>query len=213
MIISEDVPLVGFMCLVYTCMAGESYCRWLWSLLLCLCGVFWALINSLCGLILITEVFIKCESLFVQIILSMQTHTHTGTHTYEHTDYTKLNLHNIKREANGSSTTHSSISNRFINACMQAHILTLKCMHTGNHTHTHPHKVYMILTETHTQLIRQQPYNFHRNAKSKQISKSQLPPPSLSCLSFSHTHMHAHTHLVKYMILTETHTTDKATTL
>ena len=28
-------------------MPGESYCRWLGSLLLCLCDVFWALINSL----------------------------------------------------------------------------------------------------------------------------------------------------------------------
>ena len=34
---------------VFTCMPGEaeSYCRWLRSLLLCLCDVFWALINSL----------------------------------------------------------------------------------------------------------------------------------------------------------------------
>ena len=34
-----------FMYLVFTCMPGESYCRRLGSLLLCLCYVFWALIN------------------------------------------------------------------------------------------------------------------------------------------------------------------------
>ena len=44
---NEDVPLVGFMYLVFTCMPGESYCRQLKSLLLYLCYVFQALINSL----------------------------------------------------------------------------------------------------------------------------------------------------------------------
>ena len=45
---TEDVPLVEFMYLVFTGMPGESSCRWLWSLLLCLCDIFfWALINSL----------------------------------------------------------------------------------------------------------------------------------------------------------------------
>ena len=43
----EDVPLVEFMYLVFTRMAGESYRRRLGSLLLCLCYVFRALINSL----------------------------------------------------------------------------------------------------------------------------------------------------------------------
>ena len=43
----EDVPLVEFMYLVFTCMPGESYRRRLRSLLLYLCYVFWALINSL----------------------------------------------------------------------------------------------------------------------------------------------------------------------
>ena len=42
----EDVPLVEFMCLVFTRMPGESYRRRLGSLLLYLCYVFWALINS-----------------------------------------------------------------------------------------------------------------------------------------------------------------------
>ena len=36
----EDVPLVGFMYFVCTRMPGESYCRQLKSLLLCLCYVF-----------------------------------------------------------------------------------------------------------------------------------------------------------------------------
>ena len=44
---SEDVPVVEFMYLVFTCMPGESYHRQLWSLLLYLCYVFPALINSL----------------------------------------------------------------------------------------------------------------------------------------------------------------------
>ena len=35
-----DVPLVEFMYPVFTCMPGESYRRWLRSLLLCLCDVF-----------------------------------------------------------------------------------------------------------------------------------------------------------------------------
>ena len=43
----EDVPLVEFMCLIFTRMPGESYRRRLRSLLLCLCDVFRALINSL----------------------------------------------------------------------------------------------------------------------------------------------------------------------
>ena len=42
-----DVLLVEFMYLVFTHMPGESYCRRLRSLLLCLCGVFQTLINSL----------------------------------------------------------------------------------------------------------------------------------------------------------------------
>ena len=42
-----DIPLVEFICLVFTRMPGESYRRWLGSLLLCLCDVFRALIKSL----------------------------------------------------------------------------------------------------------------------------------------------------------------------
>ena len=41
----EDVPLVEFMYLVFTCMLGESYHRWLGSLF-CMCDIFWTLINS-----------------------------------------------------------------------------------------------------------------------------------------------------------------------
>ena len=40
------VPLVEFMYLVFTSLTGESYHRWLRSLLLCLCGDFRMLINS-----------------------------------------------------------------------------------------------------------------------------------------------------------------------
>ena len=43
----EDVPSVEFMHLVFTRMPGESCCRWLRSLLLCLCDVFLVLLNSL----------------------------------------------------------------------------------------------------------------------------------------------------------------------
>ena len=43
---TEDVPLVEFVYLVFTRMLAESYCRWLTSLLLCLCDVFQSLINS-----------------------------------------------------------------------------------------------------------------------------------------------------------------------
>ena len=43
----SSVPLVEFMYLAFTGMPGQSYCRRLGSLLLCLCDVFWALINSL----------------------------------------------------------------------------------------------------------------------------------------------------------------------
>ena len=45
--VSEDVPLVVFMYLVFTRISGESYRRRLSSLLLHLCDVFRALINSL----------------------------------------------------------------------------------------------------------------------------------------------------------------------
>ena len=43
---TPPVPLLLFVYLVFTCMPGESYHRWLRSLL-CLCDSFWALINSL----------------------------------------------------------------------------------------------------------------------------------------------------------------------
>ena len=46
-LLNEDVPLVEFMYLVFTCMPGECYFRWLRSLLLYLCYIFWVLINSL----------------------------------------------------------------------------------------------------------------------------------------------------------------------
>ena len=43
----------------------------------------------------------------VHMCMRMHTHmhalTHTGTCTHEHTDYTKLNLHNLKRAANRDS--------------------------------------------------------------------------------------------------------------
>ena len=42
----EDIPLVEFMYLVFTCMPGESYRRQLRSVLY-LCYIFQALINSL----------------------------------------------------------------------------------------------------------------------------------------------------------------------
>ena len=45
--IFEDIPLVEFMCLVFTRVPGESYRRRLGSLLLCPCDDFRALINSL----------------------------------------------------------------------------------------------------------------------------------------------------------------------
>ena len=45
----DDVPPVEFMYLLFTCMPGESYRMWLWSLLLYLCQAFWiwVLINCL----------------------------------------------------------------------------------------------------------------------------------------------------------------------
>ena len=43
----KDVPLVGFMYLVFTRMPGESYHKRLRSLLLCLCDVFRVVITSL----------------------------------------------------------------------------------------------------------------------------------------------------------------------
>ena len=46
-LISEDVPLVEFMYLVFTRMPGDNYQRQLESLLLHLCYIFWVLINSL----------------------------------------------------------------------------------------------------------------------------------------------------------------------
>ena len=45
--VTEDIPLVEFMNIVFTRTPGESYHRRLGSLLLYLCYVFRALINSL----------------------------------------------------------------------------------------------------------------------------------------------------------------------
>ena len=42
----EDEPLAEFVHLAFTRMPGESHCRQLGSLLLCLCDVFEVLINS-----------------------------------------------------------------------------------------------------------------------------------------------------------------------
>ena len=44
---NEDVPQMEFMYLAFARMPGESQCRRLWSLLLCLCDIFQMLINSL----------------------------------------------------------------------------------------------------------------------------------------------------------------------
>ena len=51
-----------------------------------------------------------CKILSIETILSVctcthahthtHTHTHTQAHTHKHTDYTKLNLHNLKQAAN-----------------------------------------------------------------------------------------------------------------
>ena len=54
-IFNDDVPLVGFVCFLFTRMPGDSYRRRLWSLL-CSCDVRRALINSLCLLIEIFNV-------------------------------------------------------------------------------------------------------------------------------------------------------------
>ena len=54
MLMTEDVPVVELMYLVFTRMPGESYRRPLGSFLLCLCDVFRALINSLVCLLLLT---------------------------------------------------------------------------------------------------------------------------------------------------------------
>ena len=43
----EAVPLLEFMYVVFTCMPGESYCRWFGSFLLCLCDVFWVRLTPL----------------------------------------------------------------------------------------------------------------------------------------------------------------------
>ena len=43
----KDVPLVGLMYLVFTCMPCESYHKQLGPLLLCLCDIFWVVITSL----------------------------------------------------------------------------------------------------------------------------------------------------------------------
>ena len=43
----ENVPQMEFMYLAFSRMPGESQCRRLWSLLLCLCDIFQMLINSL----------------------------------------------------------------------------------------------------------------------------------------------------------------------
>ena len=57
----DDVPLLEVMYLAFTRMPGESYCRRLRSLLLCLCDVFRELINSLvCLLILFRRSDLRC---------------------------------------------------------------------------------------------------------------------------------------------------------
>ena len=44
--VKKQQPLVEFTYRIFTCMPGESYSRWLRSLLLCLCDAFQLLINS-----------------------------------------------------------------------------------------------------------------------------------------------------------------------
>ena len=68
-VVLEDVPLVAFMYLVFTCMPGESWCRRLGSLL-CSCGIFWALFNSPISWFCIFFVFLRCR--FFQNIVNKE---------------------------------------------------------------------------------------------------------------------------------------------
>ena len=61
--------------------------------------MFWHILID----IIIINVFIKYKILSVETVLRAYTYTHRDTHTYKHTDYTKLNLHNLKQAANQDS--------------------------------------------------------------------------------------------------------------
>ena len=71
-----DVPM-EFMYFVFTRMPGESYRRWLRSLLLCLCDVFRALMNSLVcwfytdalGLVLFQIIAQKIPPSMIEVVL------------------------------------------------------------------------------------------------------------------------------------------------
>ena len=72
----EDIPLVEFMFLAFTCMPGESYCRWLWPLLLYLYDIFQALIKSLVCWFMMDK-SLKTTSIFhLPVILTVSVITH-----------------------------------------------------------------------------------------------------------------------------------------
>ena len=149
MIIREDVPLVGFMCLVYTCLPGESHHRWLGSLLLCsLC----MLILTLWVLILITEVFIKPKSLFVETVQSAHSHAYTGTHmhthrhlcmhAHTHTQIIRQQRYNLHRNTKSKQLSKSQDS-------PHPH-------HTYTHTHTQPGETKGRVGETEREAVQAQ---------------------------------------------------------
>ena len=118
-------------------MPGESYCRRLRSLLLCLCDIFWVLINSLAcwfcmsglGLVLFQIVFILKHllSVFVASVLTMK----PLALSFPYPSLT-CSMHMY-----ACACTHM-----YAHACIHMH------MHACTYAHTHTHMHTPIITQT-----------------------------------------------------------------
>ena len=122
MIIGEDVPLGGFLCLVCTRLPGESHHRGLWSLLLCLCGLL--SVNQLPLRVDINNRSIYKAQKLVCRNCSKRAHTrihrhphahtqafmHACTHTHTHTQILRQQPYNLHRNTKSKQLSKSQES-------------------------------------------------------------------------------------------------------
>ena len=82
------------------------------------------------------KVFIKCEILSVETILSAHTHAHAHTHTHTHSHtYTHTHTHT---HTHTRAKTHTCVrTHTHTHAATPAHARTHTRTHTHTHTHTH----------------------------------------------------------------------------
>ena len=135
-------PQVEFMYIAFTCMPGESYCRRLRSLFLCLCDVFWVLINSLaCWLCTGARGFVLFQIVFWGKLSRQQT-----VHASEVFKQMQIQRKLKEREGDGPSRTNKQIQKHTHTHTHTQHTHTTHTHTHTQHTHTHTHKH----TNTHT---------------------------------------------------------------